>query len=253
MVVVSTVYPFVFLCQRDQLYLKRWYSSLGTALQCLLYAWARISSYPYVADLQHAVSVSHNTVEAVLVVTLGELTGAMCQGYLFEYALPVYAQSHSYGIKLRGGYSNLCAGNERTWIRQQYLLTRSYIDIKCVMEVGSNLVPRCCSTVIGQLSGVKGSKASRTITSASRRNPALFSALAHCSFVHVLAPYLVAFGASPLTNCLFAAQMLQNTPQPDFPKPQHTDGIVLLMQLSTAWATAGICWKEFRGRLSLDC
>lgn len=110
-VVVSTVYPFVFLRQPDQLRLKRWYSTLGTALQSALYAWARVSSYPHIADLQHAVSLSHNTVEAFLVVTLGELTGAMFQGYLFEYVTTRCAQSHAYQIQTRGDYSNLCTGN----------------------------------------------------------------------------------------------------------------------------------------------
>lgn len=83
-VAVLTVYPLVFLGQQDQLWLKSWYSSFGSVLQTIIYSLARLTSYPYIADLQHAASTSSNNVSAFLVVTLGELTGGLMQGFLFE-------------------------------------------------------------------------------------------------------------------------------------------------------------------------
>lgn len=90
-VAVSTLYPFVFLSQRDQLHLKGWYNSFGPFSQLILYACARVASYPYLVDLQHAVSNSLNTVAACMVVALGELAGGTMQGFLFEYDSEVHA------------------------------------------------------------------------------------------------------------------------------------------------------------------
>lgn len=83
-VAVSTLYPFVFLGQRDQIRLKNWFSGLGPVVKCIVYACARISSYPHIVDLQHAVSITVNSVEAFLLVTLAETVGAIVQGSLFE-------------------------------------------------------------------------------------------------------------------------------------------------------------------------
>lgn len=81
---VCTLYAFVFLGQQDQLKLKTRFSDRGPIIQCLVYAFARLCSYPHIADLQHAISRSLNAVEAFLLVALGETIGAIIQGSLFE-------------------------------------------------------------------------------------------------------------------------------------------------------------------------
>eukprot|EP00892_Ulva_mutabilis_P001889 jgi/Ulvmu1/11700/UM008_0111.1 len=91
-VAVFTLYPFVFLGQQDQLKLKKWFIDLGPILKCILYACARISSYPHIVDMQHAISISVNTLEAYLLVTLGETVGAILQGALFDTVLAPLAE-----------------------------------------------------------------------------------------------------------------------------------------------------------------
>jgi hypothetical protein len=86
-VAVCMVGSFLFLGKADERQLKQWFGDQGMTLQCFLYAIARVASYPYIADFQHALTDKLNTVGAILVVFLGECAGAFSQSLLFEYAL----------------------------------------------------------------------------------------------------------------------------------------------------------------------